>query len=79
MPASRAWSCATRLSDTLGDAIRVTLVDRNDSFYFGFSKLDVLLGRHAPEDVLLHYRDIAKEGVEFRQETVSGSIRYGGA
>ena len=63
---------ATRLSDTLGDAIRVTLVDRNDSFYFGFSKLDVLLGRQAPEDVLLHYRDIAKEGVEFRQETVWG-------
>ena len=63
---------ATRLSDTLGDAILVTLVDRNDSFYFGFSKLDVLLGRHAADDVLLHYRDIAEEGVEFRQETVWG-------
>ena len=62
---------ATRLSESLRDAVRVTLIDRNDSFYFGFSKLDVLLGRQAPDDVLLHYRDIAKEGVEFRQETVT--------
>ena len=62
---------ATRLSESLRDAVHVTLIDRNDSFYFGFSKLDVLLGRQAPTDVLLHYRDIAKEGVEFRQETVT--------
>jgi sulfide:quinone oxidoreductase len=62
---------ATRLSESLRDAVHVTLIDRNDSFYFGFSKLDVLLGRRAPTDVLLHYRDIAKEGVEFRQETVT--------
>jgi sulfide:quinone oxidoreductase len=62
---------ATRLSESLLDAVHVTLIDRNDSFYFGFSKLDVLLGREAPTEVLLHYRDIAKEGVEFRQETVT--------
>ncbi len=62
---------AARLSDSLADEVDVTLLDRNDAFYFGFSKLDVLLGRRAPSDVLLHYRDIAKEGVEFRQETVT--------
>ena len=62
---------ATRLSESLRDAVHVTLIDRNDSFYFGFSKLDVLLGRRAPDEVLLHYRDIATEGVEFRQETVT--------
>ena len=62
---------ATRLSESLRDAVHVTLIDRNDSFYFGFSKLDVLLGRQAPDDVLLHYRDIASEGVEFRQATVT--------
>jgi sulfide:quinone oxidoreductase len=62
---------AARLSETLADAVRVTLIDRNDSFYLGFSKLDVLLGRRAPDDVLLHYREISKEGVEFRQETVT--------
>jgi sulfide:quinone oxidoreductase len=63
---------ATRLSETIGDAVRVTLVDRNDSFFFGFSKLEVMLGRHAADDVRLYYRDFEKDGVEFRQETVTG-------
>jgi sulfide:quinone oxidoreductase len=63
---------ATRLSESCEDAVRVTLLDRNDSFFFGFSKLDVMLGRQTSEDVRLHYRDIAKDGVEFRQETVTG-------
>jgi len=62
---------ATRLSGSLADAVDVTLLDRNDSFYFGFAKLDVLLGRREPADVRLHYRDISKDGVEFRQETVT--------
>ena len=61
---------ATRLSESLADAVHVTLIDKNDSFYFGFSKLDVLFGRQTAADVYLHYRDIDKEGVEFRQETV---------
>src|SRR5215469_4754587 len=61
---------ATRLSESLAGSVRVTLIDRNDSFYFGFSKLDVLVGRRAPSVVLLHYGEIVKDGVEFRQETV---------
>ena len=63
---------ATRLSETVSDAVRVTLLDRNDSFYFGFSKLEVMLGRQSADAVRLPYRDIAKDGVEFRQETVVG-------
>jgi sulfide:quinone oxidoreductase len=62
---------ATRLSESLRDEVHVTLIDRNDSFYFGFSKFDVLLGRRAPTDVLLHYGDIARDGVEFRQANVT--------
>jgi hypothetical protein len=31
---------ATRLSETIPDAVRVTLLDRNDAFFFGFSKLE---------------------------------------
>ena len=62
---------AARLSASLADAVQVTLLDKNDSFHFGFSKLDVLLGRQAADDVRLRYRDIAKNGVEFRQESVS--------
>jgi sulfide:quinone oxidoreductase len=62
---------ATRLSEAFQDIVRVTLLDRNDSFFFGFSKLDVMLGRQSA-DVRMYYRDIAKDGVEFRQETVTG-------
>ena len=62
---------AARLSESLRDVVHVTLLDRNDSFFFGFSKLDVLFGRREAADVRLHYRDISKDGVEFRQETVT--------
>jgi len=61
---------ATRLSESLAGEVRVTLLEQNDSFSFGFSKLDILFGWKSTADVLLHYRDIAKEGVEFRQERV---------
>ncbi len=62
---------AAQLSESLRDEVRVTLLDQSDSFSFGFSKLDVMLGRRAAEDLRLYYRDIALEGVEFRQERVT--------
>jgi sulfide:quinone oxidoreductase len=62
---------ATRLSESLADEVRTTLVDQNDSFSFGFSKLDILFGRKATSDVLLPYEDISKPGVEFRRERVT--------
>src|SRR5947209_7167163 len=55
---------ATRLSETLQDAVRVTLLDGNDSFVFGYSKLAVMLGRQSPDDVRMYYSDIAKDAVE---------------
>jgi sulfide:quinone oxidoreductase len=61
---------ATRLSESLPGEVRTTLIDQNDSFSFGFSKLDILFGRKATADVLLHYDDISQEGVEFRRERV---------
>jgi sulfide:quinone oxidoreductase len=61
---------ASRLSDSLAAEVRVTLIDQNESFTFGFSKLDILLGKMDAEATRLYYRDIAKEGVEFRQERV---------
>src|ERR671937_1453763 len=63
---------ASRLSETASDVVDVTLLDRRDSFFFGFSKLEVMLGRQSSDEVRLYYRDIAKDGVEFRQETVTG-------
>jgi len=62
---------ATRLSETLADEVRVTLIDRNDTFTFGFSKLDVLLGRKTRTEVELRYADISKPSVEFRREEVT--------
>ena len=62
---------AARLSQSLQDEVDVTLVDQNESFSFGFSKLDILFGRKARADVLLHYRDISKAGVAFRRERVT--------
>jgi sulfide:quinone oxidoreductase len=62
---------ASRLSDSLADEVGVTLIDQSDGFTFGFSKLDVLFGRNDAEAVRIHYRDLAKPGVEFRRETVT--------
>ncbi len=62
---------ATRLSESLSDEVRTTLIDQGDSFSFGFSKLDVLFRGRSADDVSLPYRDISKEGVEFRQERVT--------
>ena len=62
---------SSRLSDELAGEVRVTLIDKNDAFTFGFSKLDVLFGRSEVASMRLPYRDIAKPGVEFRQELVT--------
>ncbi len=60
----------TILSDAFGDAIDIVLVDKGDSFVFGFSKLDVMFGRHVPASARHPYSDIVKPGVRFVQSTV---------
>ena len=62
---------SSRLAHELGDQVEVTLIDRADAFVFGFSKLDVMFGKRAPEAVRLSYRDLATPHVRFRQETVT--------
>jgi sulfide:quinone oxidoreductase len=61
---------STRLALDLGDRVEVTLIDRNDAFVFGFHKLDVMIGTRTMDDVRLHYADIDRPQVDFRQETV---------
>ena len=53
---------ATMLSEALGDDVDVTLIDKNDAFVFGYSKLDVMFGRTTLDAVRLPYRDIAQAG-----------------
>lgn len=62
---------STILSEALGASLDLTLIDKNDSFVFGYSKLDVMFGRKAPDAVRLAYRNIVKPGVRFRQETIT--------
>ena len=62
---------STLLSEALGEQLDLTLLDKNDSFFFGFSKFDVMFGRKAPEAVRFAYRNIVKPSVQFRQEAIT--------
>src|SRR3954452_6122487 len=61
---------AAGLSDQVGDALDLTLIDRSDAFIFGFSKLDVMFGRELPTAVRHRYRDLVKPGVRFVQADI---------
>jgi sulfide:quinone oxidoreductase len=61
----------TILSEALPDRLDLSLIDKNDSFVFGFSKLDVMFGRSTSDAVRIAYRAIVKPGVHFCQETVT--------
>jgi sulfide:quinone oxidoreductase len=61
---------ATRLSEEVPEDVDVTIVDGNDAFVFGFSKLDVMFGRSTLAAVRLPYARLNKPSVRFVQETV---------
>ncbi len=60
------------LSEAIGDDLDLTLIDQNDSFYFGFSKLDIMFGNKAADAVKISYNNIVKLGVRFCKETITG-------
>jgi sulfide:quinone oxidoreductase len=60
----------TRLSEEFEESVELTLIDQNDAFVFGFSKLDVMFGRTVSAAVRHPYRNIVKPGVSFVQTTV---------
>ena len=62
---------STLLSETLGDSIEVTLIDKNDSFVFGYSKLDVMFGHADAHAVRLPYKNFTKPGVRMLQQTIT--------
>ncbi len=61
---------ATMLSDEVPDEVDVTIVDSNDAFVFGFSKLDLMFGRKDLDGVRVPYSLLDKPSVRFVQETV---------
>jgi sulfide:quinone oxidoreductase len=62
---------ATRLSESVADEVLVTLIDESDSFHFGFSKLDVMMGVRSAAEVRLPYEAFSKPSVEFRRERIT--------
>lgn len=60
----------TSLAEALGSAVEVSLIDRGNSFTFGYSKLDVMFGKASLDEVRLPYRRFLKPGVKFFQETI---------
>jgi len=63
---------STALSETLGDSIDVALIDRSDSFVFGYSKLDLMFGRTDEKAIRHLYADYSKPGVRLLREAVTG-------
>jgi sulfide:quinone oxidoreductase len=53
------------------DQIELVLIDKADSFVFGFSKLDVMFGRSDAEAVRHHYRDYVRPGVRLVRAEVT--------
>ena len=62
---------STLLSESLGDKVDVTLIDKSDAFTFGYSKLDLMFGHTTPDAMRLPYRNFVKPGVRFLQQTVT--------
>ncbi|MDX1689375.1 MAG: FAD-dependent oxidoreductase, partial [Candidatus Promineifilaceae bacterium] len=61
---------ATGLSEGLDPSHRITLIDKVDHFYVGFSKFEVMFGRQPAERVKAYYADLAHERVNFVQGTI---------
>jgi sulfide:quinone oxidoreductase len=61
---------STLLSTAFGADADVTLIDKSDTFIFGYSKLDVMFGRLPLDAVRLPYSNFVKPGVRFLRQTV---------
>jgi sulfide:quinone oxidoreductase len=62
---------STTLSDALGDSIDITLIDRSDSFVFGYAKLDMLFGRTPEPKIRNAYSAFRKPGVRLLRATIT--------
>ncbi|MDQ5894956.1 MAG: sulfide:quinone oxidoreductase [Actinomycetota bacterium] len=62
---------STMLSEELGDEVAVTVIDRNDGFSFGYSKLDLMFRGTSLDSVTLPYREVAKPGVRLLKEEIT--------
>ncbi|HEY9839829.1 MAG TPA: FAD-dependent oxidoreductase, partial [Candidatus Obscuribacterales bacterium] len=61
---------ATGLSSVMKESCEITLIDRKDAFFVGFSKIDVLFGHRTEQQVKYPYQQLRAEGVRFVQASV---------
>ena len=62
---------ATLLSQALGEAADVTVIDKSDSFVFGYSRIDVMFGKTTLDAVRLPYDSFGKPGIRLVRETIT--------
>ena len=51
---------STLISESLGESVEVTLIDKSDHFIFGFSKLDVMFGHAERHTTSMPYTNFVK-------------------
>lgn len=49
----------------------ITLIDKEDYFSFGFSKLDIMFGRRSENEVKLFFKNLLPVGINFIKDTVT--------
>jgi len=62
---------ATGLAAVMKDGYEITLVDKNDAFFVGFSKIDVLFGHRTEAQVKYRYETLRPRGVRFVQAAIN--------
>lgn len=62
---------ASGLANAMQDGYEITLVDKSDSFFVGFSKIDVLFGWRSEGEVRSRYANLRAQGVRFVQAQVT--------
>ena len=61
---------ALSLGVLLDDNYSITLIDKSDSFFIGFSKFEILFDRKKENEIKYMYRDLNSEKVSFIQDEV---------
>jgi sulfide:quinone oxidoreductase len=62
---------ATGLAAVLKAGYEITLIDKSDGFFVGFSKIDVLFGRRTPREVTALYERLRIHGARFLRAEVT--------
>jgi len=62
---------ANSLSEKMGADYNITLIDKSNSFFIGFSKFDVMFKRKTEEEIKYPYAKIKNPNVHFVQDTIT--------